>query len=464
MADTYNDYPKAASENAKRALKFREETDNKNDCGTPVGWARANQLAKGEGISADTVKRMASFNRHRQNKDVPYEEGCGGLMWDAWGGTEGVDWAIRKSEQIDKEAVKNMTEIDIIGAIDQYTEANAQNLKAELENANGLDVTFNIASEGGSYFEGLTMAAMISSYKGKTTAKGIGIVASAATVVFLAADEKVLTSNSFFMIHSAWSGAEGNAKQISKTVELLNRVDEQMVNIYTAQMESKGKLINNSIDETKTYIRNMMAEETWLTAQEAVDYGFADYIMDEAQIPDYKNYEAVFNKVRAESKFKNIPKIKNSMNDKKSLLQNIASVFGFKAEIVEEKDLTKIEEPKAEDGLEIEISQEEKDFESYTPEEKIDWYKKKIAELEAEKEAMSTEMAGMKEKIKSQEEVMKEKEVVIESKEKEIEEAQAKAFAKISYKSENSGTSVKNKFTQDQIIQASTFIKSLLNK
>ena len=458
MADTYNDYPKAASENAKRALKFREETDNKNDCGTLVGWARANQLAKGEGISADTVKRMASFNRHRQNKDVPYEEGCGGLMWDCWGGTEGVDWAIRKSEQIDKEAVKNMTEIDIIGAIDQYTEANAQNLKAELETANGLDVTFNIASEGGSYFEGLTMAAMISSYKGKTTAKGIGIVASAATVVFLAADEKVLTSNSFFMIHSAWSGAEGNAKQISKTVELLNRVDEQMVNIYTAQMESKGKLINNSIDETKAYIRNMMSEETWLTAEEAVDYGFADYIMDEAQIPDYKNYEAVFNKVRAESKFKNIPKIKNSMNDKKSLLQNIASVFGFKAEIVEEKDMTVIEEPKAE---ELVI---EKEFEDYSPEEKIEFYKKKISELEAEKEAMSTEMAGMKEKIKSMEYDMEEKETVIESKEKEIEETKAKAFAKISYKSESTGTSVKNKFTQDQIIQASTFIKSLLNK
>jgi ATP-dependent protease ClpP protease subunit len=460
MADTYNDYPKAASENAKRALKFREETDNKNDCGTPVGWARANQLAKGEGISADTVKRMASFNRHRQNKDVPYEEGCGGLMWDAWGGTEGVDWAIRKSEQIDKEAVNNMTEIDIIGAIDQYTEANAQSLKAELENANGLDVTFNIASEGGSYFEGLTMAAMISSYKGKTTAKGIGIVASAATVVFLAADEKVLTSNSFFMIHSAWSGAEGNAKQISKTVELLNRVDEQMVNIYTAQMESKGKLINNSIEDTKAYVRNMMSEETWLTAEEAVDYGFADYIMDEAQIPDYKSYEAVFNKVRAESKFKNIPKIENSMNDKKSLLQNIASVFGFKAEIVEEKDMTVIEEPKAEE-MEIEI---EKSFDDYTPEEKIEYFRKKIAELEAEKEAMSTEMATMKEKVKSLEHGMKEKEVVIEEKTKEVEEAQAKSFAKISYKSESAGTSVKNKFTQDQIIQASSFIKSLLNK
>ena len=88
--DSYNDYPKAASENANRALKFREETNNKNGCGTPVGWARANQLANGENISEDTIKRMASFNRHRQNKDVPYDEGCGGLMWDAWGGTEGI--------------------------------------------------------------------------------------------------------------------------------------------------------------------------------------------------------------------------------------------------------------------------------------------------------------------------------------------------------------------------------------
>ena len=226
-------------------------------------------------------------------------------------------------------------------------------------------------------------------------------------------------------------------------------------------MESKGKLINNSIEDTKAYVRNMMSEETWLTAEEAVDYGFADYIMDEAQIPDYKSYEAVFNKVRAESKFKNIPKIKNSMNDKKSLLQNIASVFGFKAEIVEEKDMTVIEEPKAEEHYEIEI---EKSFDDYTPEEKIEYFRKKIAELEAEKEAMTTEMATMKEKVKSLEHGMKEKEVVIESMDKEMEEAKAKAFAKISYKSESAGTSVKNKFTQDQIIQASTFIKSLLNK
>lgn len=102
-AETYNDYPEAASNNAKRALKYKEE--NGSDCGTPVGWARANQLANRERLSRDTIARMASFKRHQQYKDVPYDEGCGGIMWDAWGGTAGIEWAIRKLEQIDKKSM-----------------------------------------------------------------------------------------------------------------------------------------------------------------------------------------------------------------------------------------------------------------------------------------------------------------------------------------------------------------------
>ena len=97
--ETYNDYPEAATNNAKRALKWKEE--NGSDCGTPVGWTRANQLANREKISRDTIARMASFKRHQQNKDVPYTEGCGGLMWDAWGGDAGIEWAIRKLKEID---------------------------------------------------------------------------------------------------------------------------------------------------------------------------------------------------------------------------------------------------------------------------------------------------------------------------------------------------------------------------
>ena len=98
--ETYNDYPKAAQNNAKRALKWVEK-NGWGSCGEATGKNRANQLAKGENISRDTIARMASFKRHQQNKDVPYSEGCGGLMWDAWGGDAGINWAIRKLKQID---------------------------------------------------------------------------------------------------------------------------------------------------------------------------------------------------------------------------------------------------------------------------------------------------------------------------------------------------------------------------
>ena len=98
--ESYNDYPKGASNNAKRAIEYKEK--NGSSCGTQVGWTRARQLASGKNITRDTIARMASFKRHQQHKDVPYTEGCGGLMWDCWGGSAGINWAINKLKQIDK--------------------------------------------------------------------------------------------------------------------------------------------------------------------------------------------------------------------------------------------------------------------------------------------------------------------------------------------------------------------------
>ena len=100
--ESYTDYPEAAKENAKIALRYAEE-NGWGDCGTPVGKQRANQLANGEPISEDTIARMAAFERHRQNSDKELGDGCGRLMWLAWGGNEGIEWAQRKLEQIRNE-------------------------------------------------------------------------------------------------------------------------------------------------------------------------------------------------------------------------------------------------------------------------------------------------------------------------------------------------------------------------
>jgi hypothetical protein len=98
--ESYTDYPEAAKENAKIALRWADE-NGWGSCGTPVGKARANQLANSEPISRDTISRMAAFERHRQNSQKELGDGCGRLMWLAWGGDEGIAWAQRKLKQID---------------------------------------------------------------------------------------------------------------------------------------------------------------------------------------------------------------------------------------------------------------------------------------------------------------------------------------------------------------------------
>ena len=104
FADSYSDYPDAVKNNAKAALKWAEE-NGWGSCGTEVGKIRANQLANGEPISLETIKRMYSFlSRHEENanKSKGYGDGCGQLMYDAWGGKSALTWAESKIRQVEK--------------------------------------------------------------------------------------------------------------------------------------------------------------------------------------------------------------------------------------------------------------------------------------------------------------------------------------------------------------------------
>ena len=95
-----NDYPEAAVNAAKKALKFKAE--NKIDCGTFVGWARANQIAKRENLSMTTIKRTYSFLSRAKVYDkgrYTDEDGkpiCGSIMYDAWGGDAMLRWVKSK--------------------------------------------------------------------------------------------------------------------------------------------------------------------------------------------------------------------------------------------------------------------------------------------------------------------------------------------------------------------------------
>ncbi len=120
----WSDYPEGAKNNAKKALKHREE--HGTDCGTPVGWQRANQLSSGEAISDDVLVRTYSFlsraKVYDQGKffDEDGKEICGSIMYAAWGGEPMLNWAKRtiekmkedKSEQPNERHIKSVVETD----------------------------------------------------------------------------------------------------------------------------------------------------------------------------------------------------------------------------------------------------------------------------------------------------------------------------------------------------------------
>ena len=110
------DYPQGASDEAKRALKHREENDTK--CGTSVGWNRARQLANREALSEQDVKDIHSFLSRAKVYDQTRftdddgKEICGSIMFAAWGGDSMVKWAARKAAEIQEQNSNSMDNIE----------------------------------------------------------------------------------------------------------------------------------------------------------------------------------------------------------------------------------------------------------------------------------------------------------------------------------------------------------------
>ncbi len=99
---SYADYPDAVANNAKRVLEWVEK-NGWGSCGTAVGKRRASQLASKSAITVSTIKRMRSFlARHAGDLEssTSYSDGCGKLMYDAWGGKAGLRWAESKLKEL----------------------------------------------------------------------------------------------------------------------------------------------------------------------------------------------------------------------------------------------------------------------------------------------------------------------------------------------------------------------------
>ena len=192
----------------------------------------------------------------------------------------------------------------------------AQDFISEIKGLKDMPINLRINSLGGDVFDGMAMYNVIKRREAKTTVYIEGIAASIATIIALGADEVVMAENSLFMIHNAWGGTSGEAKDMRKTAETLDKITSELTDIYV----KKTGLSYDALAE-------MMDEESWLNAQEAFDLGFIDTISDSIKVA--AKYDV--------SKFKNITQeeIKNKLSiniNNKKMTNELKEWFNSKVE------------------------------------------------------------------------------------------------------------------------------------
>lgn len=136
------------------------------------------------------------------------------------------------------------------------------------------DVSIRVNCPGGDVFAGRAMAQAIRDHSGTVTAYVDGYAASAASFITSVADKTVMGAGSMLMIHKAWSIAMGNSDDFMATAALLEKIDGTIAETYVASANRRG------IEPSD--FAAMMAAETWLTGQEAIDAGLADEIAADA--------------------------------------------------------------------------------------------------------------------------------------------------------------------------------------
>lgn len=131
------------------------------------------------------------------------------------------------------------------------------------------DVIVNINSPGGDVWEGLAIYNLLRQHKGQVTVRVLGIAASAASFIAMAADRIEIARAGFFMIHNAWTVTGGNRNDFTEMADFLGQIDGTIADIYAIRT-------GNDLAE----MSNQMDAETWINGTTAVDQGFADGLLE----------------------------------------------------------------------------------------------------------------------------------------------------------------------------------------
>lgn len=148
------------------------------------------------------------------------------------------------------------------------------------------EISVRINSPGGSVADGIAIYNALKQHKAKVTTQVDAAAYSIASIIAMAGDSIVMAANAMMMIHDPWSIVAGNADDMRRAASILDINAGVLASTYAART---GK----SVDE----IRELMKAETWMTAQQAVEMGFADEAME--ALPMAASFDL--------SRFRNVP-------------------------------------------------------------------------------------------------------------------------------------------------------------
>ena len=189
-----------------------------------------------------------------------------------------------------------------IGSDEYWDDISDKAFKQDIENLGDIEnITLHINSPGGSVFSAVAIANTLKNHKAKITANIDGLAASAATIITSACDTVKMPKNALFMVHNPITFAYGNNQDMQKTLEMLNKVKNSIIETYL----NKAKTDKETLSE-------LMDNETWMSAEEAKEYGFIDEILDENVEKEVIENKLIINNMAFDiSRFKNFKEKKN---------------------------------------------------------------------------------------------------------------------------------------------------------
>lgn len=231
-------------------------------------------------------------------------------------------WNVMRNEE------EKSAELILYGSIghdEDWDDISDKAFKQDIENLGDVEnITLHINSPGGSVFSAVAIANTLKNHKAKVVANIDGLAASAATIITSACDVVRMPKNALFMIHNPITFAYGNNQEMQKTLEMLDKVKNSIIETYL-----------NKTNTDKETLSQLMDKETWMTAEEAKEHGFIDEILDENV-----EKEVIENKLIINNMAFDITKFRNFKAGKANKLQNPIVINNFVNNKKEEEKMT----------------------------------------------------------------------------------------------------------------------------